>query len=104
MNGWEGTLLDFKENSLTVRDPENLARFVNGMVYLAINDKAEWYLKGANETVPYSLSIAGKGDVVCMGIPVRNINFARKQNLDFIKKYFEKNGMSRFSSIKIKTL
>jgi hypothetical protein len=34
MNGVDGTLLDVKKNALIVRDPTNLADFVNGMVLI----------------------------------------------------------------------
>lgn len=49
---------------------------------------ADWYLRGANDTVPFELVVDGRGDVICMGIPVRNIDFHREQSLEFIRPYF----------------
>ena len=82
MNGWDPTTLNLERNGLIVRDPDNLADFINSM--------SRWFLSGNMSTTsaPYDLLIDGKGDVLCLGIPVRNVDFHREQSLDILKQYF----------------
>lgn len=74
--GEDGLHLDFKKAKLEFPDPEGLGEF--------INDITAWTIHGV-ATDPPTLQIEGKGDVFCMGIPVRNVDFYREQSIEMAK-------------------
>jgi hypothetical protein len=71
--GHDGLNLDFERAKFEFPDPEGVGEF--------INEISEWAIHGS-ATDPPTLQIEGKGDVFCMGIPVRNVDFYREQSIE----------------------
>lgn len=74
--GTDGLNLDFKRARFEFPDPAALADFTNEI--------SSWLINGTAK-LPPTLQIEGKGDVFCMGIPVRNVNFYREQSIEMAK-------------------
>jgi hypothetical protein len=75
-NGHDGLHLDFERAKIEFPDPEGVGEF--------INEISAWAIHGSATTSP-TLQIEGKGDVFCMGIPVRNVDFYREQSIEMAK-------------------
>lgn len=76
-SGYDGLNLDFKRAKLEFPDPEALGEF--------INDISAWSINSTAFLQPPTLQIEGKGDVFCVGIPVRNVDFYREQSVEIAK-------------------